>query len=157
GAGGGGPRRGVRRTLAALLVLFAAAGCRSQDHGALPLHEHARRSAPAKPHPQPAGPPAKVQVTVVDGDTGARVRGARVTVGRHTARTDRRGVARLPLARRGAYVTVASKPGYAAREVRLPFRTHPQSTLRLYQNDLQWTMYGADPGRTQAHDALAVR
>jgi len=94
---------------------------------------------------------------VLDGDTGARVRAARVTVGRRSARTNRQGVARVPLAQRGAYVTVAVKAGYGERAVRLPFRTHPKSTLRLYRNDLQWTMYGADAARTQAHGALSVR
>ena len=75
----------------------------------------------------PAAPPQAVQVTVVDGDTNARVRGARVTIGRRSARSDRHGVARIPLARHSALVTVARKSGYEGRAVRLAFRTRPNS------------------------------
>jgi outer membrane protein assembly factor BamB len=98
-----------------------------------------------------------VQVTVVDGDTNRRVRGARVTIGRRSARSDRHGVARIPLLRRAALVTTAVTPGYGRRAVRLPFRTHPKSTIHLYQRSLQWTMYGADAARTQAQAAIHVR
>ena len=98
-----------------------------------------------------------MQVTVVDGDTNARVRGARVTIGDRSARSDRHGVARVPLPHRSALVTQAAKPGYAARSVRLSFRTHPKSTIRIYRRSLQWTMYGANPARSQAQPQLAVR
>ena len=98
-----------------------------------------------------------VQVTVVDGDTNARVRGARVTIGRSVARTDRHGVARIPLTQHTALVTAAIKNGYDERAVRLSFRTHPKSTIRIYQRSLQWTMYGADARRTQAQPDLRVR
>jgi outer membrane protein assembly factor BamB len=98
-----------------------------------------------------------VQVTVVDGDTNARIRGARVTVGRRSARSDNRGVAHVPLRRRGALVTVAAKSGYDERAVRLSFRRRPKSTIRIYRRSLQWTMYGADAGRTQAQPDLRVR
>jgi outer membrane protein assembly factor BamB len=98
-----------------------------------------------------------VQVTVVDGDTNARVRGARVTIGRHSARTDRDGVARIPLLRHTALVTAAIKSGYDERAVRLSFGTRPKSTIRIYRRSLQWTMYGADARRTQAQPDLRVR
>jgi outer membrane protein assembly factor BamB len=100
---------------------------------------------------------ADVQVTVVDGDTNRRVRGARVTIGRHSARSDRRGVARIPLLRRAAFVTHAVKRGYARNSVRLSFQTHPKSTIRVYQRSLQWTIYGAGPARAQAQAAIHVR
>ena len=93
---------------------------------------------------------ARVQVTVVDGDTNRRVRGVRVTIGKRAARSDTRGVARVPLLRRGAYVTVAAKAGYSTRAVRLAFRTHPKSTIRIYKRSLQWTEY-------KAHPSLAIR
>ena len=98
-----------------------------------------------------------VQVTVVDGDTNARIRGARVTIGRRSARSNRHGVALVPLARRSSLVTLASKTGYGERAVRLPFRTHPQSTIRIYRRSLQWAMYGANPARSQAQPSLQVR
>jgi outer membrane protein assembly factor BamB len=98
-----------------------------------------------------------VQVTVVDGDTNARVRGARVSIGRRAARSDSHGVARIPLLRRAALVTQAVKPGYDKRAVRLSFRTRPKSTIRIYRRSLQWAMYGAVPSRTQAQAAIRVR
>jgi outer membrane protein assembly factor BamB len=114
-----------------------------------------RHRAPAPDVPAPYRP--NVVVTVVDGDTNARVRGARVNVGGRSARTDRRGIARVPLAHRRSLVTTAAKAGYTPRAVRLAFRSHPASTIRIFRPSLQWTMYGADPGRSQAQDALMVR
>jgi outer membrane protein assembly factor BamB len=96
-------------------------------------------------------------VTVVDGDTNRRVRGARVSIGSRSARSNRQGVARIPLLRRAALVTHAVKLGYSRRSVRLSFRTHPKSTIRVYRRALQWTMYGAGPARTQAQDSIHVR
>src|SRR5439155_780178 len=98
-----------------------------------------------------------VLVTVIDGDTNRRVRGARVRVGRHVVRTDHHGVARVPLGARRALVTVAAKPGYGERAVRLAFRTHPQSTIRIFRSAAQWTMYGAVPARTQTQSQIRVR
>jgi outer membrane protein assembly factor BamB len=99
----------------------------------------------------------RVAVTVLDGDTNRRVAGAVVAVGGHTARTNAHGIAYVPLARRAALVTSARKAAYATRAVRLSFRTHPQSTLRIYRPALQWTMYGAAPQRTQAPAAIRVK
>jgi outer membrane protein assembly factor BamB len=98
-----------------------------------------------------------VLVTVLDGDTGARVRGARVRIGSHGALTDRRGVAAVPIRRRAALPVTISRRGYATRTVRLWFRQHPRSTARIYQPRLQWPMYGADPARTQTQSAIKLR
>jgi outer membrane protein assembly factor BamB len=110
-------------------------------------------SAPQVRHERPAA----VQVTVVDGDTNQRVAGAVVRVGGRAVRTDRHGIALVPLAHHGSLVTSASKASYAVRAVRLAFHTHPQSTLRIYRRALQWSMYGASPQRTQAQEAIHVR
>jgi outer membrane protein assembly factor BamB len=96
-------------------------------------------------------------VTVIDGDTNVRIKGARVRIGRHSAHSNGRGVALVRLHQRAALVTVASKAGYGERAVRLPFKTHPKSTIRVYRASRQWTMYGADPRRTQAQPAIKVR
>ena len=110
------------------------------------------------PTPDRAAPRRrKVQVTVVDGDTNARVRGVRVSIGHRSAPSDRRGIAHVPLLRRAALVTTAAKHGYGKRSVRLSFRTHPKSTIRIYRRALQWTMYGASPARSQAQLRLRVR
>ena len=96
-------------------------------------------------------------MTVVDGDLGTLVAGALVQIGRLAARSDARGVASIPIGPRSALVTVASKPGYGARAVRLPFRTHPRSTMKIYRRALQWAMYGAVPERTQQQAAIRLR
>jgi outer membrane protein assembly factor BamB len=98
-----------------------------------------------------------VLVTVVDGNTQKRVRGAVVEVGGRRARTDKRGVARIPLRRHLAFVTAIRAPGYLSRSLRLPFRTHPQSTVLLYRPSLQWPMYGVDASRTQAQTQIHLR
>jgi outer membrane protein assembly factor BamB len=147
------------RRLALLLVTGALlTGCGSKQAAVTTV-----------PAPRPAPPPKAaapvrlhhridpVLVTVVDGDTNRRVRGARVRVGRHVVRTDHHGVARVPLGPRRALLTVAAKPGYGERAVRLAFRTHPQSTIRIFRSAAQWTMYGAVPGRTQTQSQIRVR
>jgi outer membrane protein assembly factor BamB len=142
---------------AALLV----AGCGSQTHRATPT-----TPAPPRPHTPPPARPGpdvrpprlrRVQVTVLDADTRRRVAGATVRIGRHAAISDRNGVAHVPLAHRAALVTVASAPGYDPHTVRLPFRTHPKSAIRIWKRALQWTMYGANASRTQAKAAIHVR
>ncbi len=153
-------------TRLALLLLVGAgllAGCGTQ-------REAVTTTSPAPPPkpklavPDVPAPPAprrprlhRVQVTVVDGDTNRRLPHARVTIGPRTAIADRHGVAHVPIARRAALVTVAAKRGYAPRSVRLAFRTHPKSTIRIYRSALQWAMYGVDPQRSGQQNALAVR
>ena len=144
-------------------LLLAGAGLLA---GCGAKHEAVTTTAAPTPKPpsrsvQPDfGVPARlhrVQVTVVDGDTHRRVAHARVRIGSRSAIANRYGVARIPLARRSPLVTVASKRGYATRAVRLPYRTHPKSTIRIYQHRLQWSMYGVSPQRSNAHAAIKLR
>jgi outer membrane protein assembly factor BamB len=135
-------------------------GCGSQRAATPPATPTATKPARSHRAPAPDAAPRRlsaVQVTVVDGDTNRRVRGARVTIGRRSARSDRNGVAHVKLRRRSSLLTTAEKPGYGERAVRLPFRTHPKSTVRIYRRSLQWTMFGADPQRTQSHERIEVR
>jgi outer membrane protein assembly factor BamB len=147
-------------------VVFLAAGailtgCGAAAHqGFAPLLRPAPRDTPLPPPPPPPKPRARLEavaVTVLDGDTNTRLAGALVSVGGRSARTNRHGVAVVHLAHRSALVTVARKHAYAARSVRLAFRTHPKSTIRIYQPSLQWGMYGAGPQRTQAQQTIHVR
>jgi outer membrane protein assembly factor BamB len=135
------------------VLAVLAAGCGST---AAVRHVPAPPSQHAKPKPA-LPPPSAVLVTVVDGNTGARVRGAVVHVGGHTARTNRQGVARVMLRQHIALVTDVRARGYLSKSVRLPFRTHPQSTVRIYQPSLQWPMYGVDASRTQAQTDIHLR
>lgn len=147
-------RRLVLLTIAALLVV----GCGSQDKRAASTTTiSARPKAKPRPAKEVERALAAVQVTVIDGDTNLRVTGARVQIGPHAARSNGRGVALLELGRRAPLVTVASKPGYGERAVRLSFDTHPKSTIRVYRASDQWTMYGAVPSRTQAQPSITVR
>jgi outer membrane protein assembly factor BamB len=100
---------------------------------------------------------SRVAVTVLDGDTNRRLADAVVSVGGRMARTDAHGIAYVPMPHRAALVTTARKSQYSTRAVRLSYRTHPQSTVRIYRPAVQWTMYGAAPQRTQAPPAIHVR
>jgi len=145
--------RRVRRFLLPAAALLAA-GCGAQHEAATivtppAVHKAARSATRARP--------VAVQVTVVDGDTNRRVKGAHVRIGERSASSDRRGVANVPLVHRAPLITSAAKPGYGRRAVRLSFRTHPKSTIRIYRTTAQWTMYGAVPGRTQSQPVIRVR
>jgi outer membrane protein assembly factor BamB len=98
-----------------------------------------------------------VVVTVVDGDTGRRVGGARVRVGPRLAVADRRGNARLVLRRLAALPAWISAPGYAGLALRLGFRRTRRAVVRLYRPSLQWPLYGATAARTQAHPEIRLR
>ncbi len=98
-----------------------------------------------------------VRVTVIDGDTRRRVRGALVTVGRRADYADARGVARIALGHRTSLNVRVSAPGFAARTVRMPFGRKSGVVMRVYRPAAQWTMYGANPERTQSHPAIRVR
>ena len=144
----------VGALLYAIALLLAGCGSR---HEAATTAGSALRTVSHKTHPPDLSPKPAVQVTVVDGDTNQRVRGVHVSIGGRSARSDRQGVARIRLAHRGALVTHALKPGYERRAVRLSFRARPRSTIRIYRRSLQWTMYGADQGRTEAQGSIRVR
>ena len=111
----------------------------------------------ARPKPEPRHRVTRVQVTVVDGDTNARVAGAVVTIAERSVRTNRFGVAFVPLVHHRALVTTVRKSAYGTSSVRLSFNTHPMSTMRIYRPSMQWSMYGASPQRTQAQPDLRVR
>lgn len=151
----------MRKAIVLLAGGVLLAGCGTVERAAPPPASPQVRVT-AKPKPAPVRRrvrhrPPGVLVTVVDGDTNARVPGAVVSIGRHEARTNRHGVALVRLPRRGALVTVARKAGYGTRAVRLAFRARPKSTMRIYRGALQWTMYGASPARTQTQALIRVR
>jgi outer membrane protein assembly factor BamB len=98
-----------------------------------------------------------VVVTVVDGDTGRRVRGALVRAGSLADRANRKGNAELLLRRRAALVVSVHALGYEDRALRLPFQRRRRLVVRVYQPALQWPMYGATPSRTQTHPSIGVR
>ena len=96
-------------------------------------------------------------ITVVNGDTHRRVRGARVTLWRRHDLTDRHGVAviRVPW-RRPLHVSVRAR-GYSGRSVYEEFQAYRKVTIRIYRPELQWPVYGASAKRTQAQTHIALR
>jgi outer membrane protein assembly factor BamB len=146
--------------LRGLLPIWAAAACLiAAGCGAQRSQAPAPAAAPAPPvEPVKAAPRrSRVVVTVVDGDTGRRVRGALVRAGRLADRTNRKGNAVFQLRRRAPLVVSVSARGYAERALRLPFQRRRRLVVRLYQPGLQWPMYGATAARTQSHPAIGVR
>jgi outer membrane protein assembly factor BamB len=133
-----------------LLLAFLAAGCGGAVHHVVaPKPAPARRLATLRP--------AKLVVTVVDGDRNTRVRGATVRLWHRAARTNGRGeaVIRVP-DRRSMYVTVGAR-GYGGRTVFEPFARFRLVTVHIYRPNLQWRMYGATPARSQAQVHIHLR
>jgi outer membrane protein assembly factor BamB len=99
----------------------------------------------------------KVRVTVIDGDTGRRLRGARVTVGRRSAVTDAHGIVLVPAQRNATLHTRVAVRGYAPASTTISFARFPSATVSVYRPSLQWTMYGANLERTQAQSRIHLR
>ncbi len=147
----------IRLIVAGVALLGLAAACAGET--ARP--DQAPVLAPADPPVAKAfrirSQASKVLVTIVDGDTHGRVQGARVVIGRRAGYADVTGLAAVKIKRRGALPVRVSKPGYAMRIVRMPFKQHREVTIRLYRDSLQWPMYGANSRRTQAHGDIKLR
>jgi len=146
----------IRLIAASVVLLGLAVACAGEHDAGSP---ESAATTPADPPVARAFPPqaARLLVTVVDGDTHSRVRGARVVIGRHGGYADASGLAAVKVKRRAAFPVRVSKPGYATRIVRMPFKQHREVTIRLYRDSLQWPMYGANERRTQAHGDIKLR
>ena len=148
----------VRLPAVVLAVLaLLAAGCSSSKQAG-PTTTEASPATLSPPKPPPPKPKrSKVHVIVYDGDTGAPVRNAAVHVGRFGGHTDYHGVAKIKIARHTRLEVAVAKSGYDAYSQRLQFRNRPKVGVRVYQSKLQWTRYGATPGRTQSQPLLKMR
>ena len=135
--------------VAALVALLAA--CGSSGHDAAPP------PPPQKPKPKPkprtSGP---LVVTILDGDRRVRVPRARVSLLGKIGRTDRHGVTTFDAPRRRLAVRVVAKDFTTVTE-RLNFGHRRKQTIRIYQPDLQWPLYGANRARTQAPTQIHLR
>lgn len=114
-------------------------------------------SAAAKPQPVTACKPVRVRVTVMDGDLHKPVAGATTRVGDRVVVTNERGEAWHRLRCRRSVPVRIRADRYLAKLARPPFRLRKKVVVRVYRRSLQWSMYGAGPGRTQAHKAITVR
>jgi outer membrane protein assembly factor BamB len=151
--------------LALVGLISGCAALRATESSAPAPATEERAGAPAKPAAKPAPKPLpavkrgplRVRVTVVDGDTLRRVRGATVAIAGKAKRTNREGQARIRLERRGPLLVRISGVGYLPKTLRYPFQRRRNMTIRVYRRALQWTMYGANPARTQAHGEIRLR
>ena len=145
-------------TVVALVALVSACASIPDD-----LFEDEAAAPPPtvaeKPIKRPAKKPqrTKVLVTVVDGDTHRRLQGARVVIGKRADYANTRGLAAVRIKHRTALEVRISKPGYATRTVRMPFKQRRQVTARLYREALQWTMFGANAQRTSTHAEISIK
>jgi outer membrane protein assembly factor BamB len=143
----------IARVLVVAALAALLAGCGSSRHAAPP--------PPPKPKPKPKPVPpvsrglAPLVVTILDGDRRVRVRGAHVTLWKKHGRTNRHGVTTIEGPRKRLVVRVVAK-GYTPVTVRLNFQRRRQ-TIRVYQPDLQWPVYGATTARTQAPTNIRLR
>ena len=139
------------------MLIALVAGC-----GGGAVH-HAAAPPPAEKHAQPARPPAstkrpaKLVVTVVDGDHGTRVRGARVRLWHRTASTDLHGVAEIRVPDRKSMNVTVGAAGFGTRVLFEPFAAHRLMTVRIYKTNLQWPMYGATFSRAQSQVHIHLR
>jgi outer membrane protein assembly factor BamB len=143
----------IARVLAVAALVVLLAGCGSGHHAASPpvKPKHKPKRAQAKPRL-----PGPLVVTILDGDRRVRVRGARVTLMGRRARTDRHGVTQFSVPRMRLEVRVVAK-GYTTVTRRLNFAYRRRQTIRIYQPDLQWPVYGATKARTQAPADIRLR
>ena len=141
-------RRGA--LLIALVALLA--GCGGARTAASPTTTAAKKPA-HRSCPVISG---RLVVTVLNGDTLQRVRGARVRMLDRRGRTNRHGVAAFTGPRRDLRVVVSARR-YTAVRVHRSFRRRWMQTIRIYQPRLQWPLYGATAQRTQAQTTIRVR
>ena len=111
--------------------------------------------APTTTTSEPPPPAPHVEVRVVDGDSGRPVRNAKVRSRAEEALGDEKGRVQL-IPRPHAKLRISAR-GYGARTVEVDFRRRPVNRVSLWRPATQWTMYGATPGRTQAHPAIRIR
>jgi outer membrane protein assembly factor BamB len=143
--------------LVALAALLAGCGTSQRRHAMTPPTEQAKpKPTPAHARRPASSRPAKLVVTVLDGDLRVRVRDARVRLWGKNARTNRHGVAEIE-APRGKLEVAVSARGYSPTRLRINFRHSLRRTVRIYQPDLQWPLYGATTARTQAPAQIRLR
>ena len=136
-------------------LVLAASACYGEGHDPVAA-DTARYATTESAAPAPHPPPPATAVHVVDGDTGKPVRKARVAARGSVVRATPRGTAALGIPRHRYEVRV-SAPGYAARAVKLDFRSRLSHRVELWRPSLQWPLYGANPARTQAQSGIRVR
>jgi outer membrane protein assembly factor BamB len=139
------------------MVAGLAAACGGKDQATAPAVGPAFSLHRTAPLPSLRARPAKLVVTIVDGDHGTRVRGALVKLWNRRALTDLHGVAEIRVPdRRNLNVTVRAS-GFSTRTLLEHFADSRKVTMRVFQPALQWPMYGATATRTQSQTHIRLR
>ena len=147
----------IARVLVVAVLVALLAGCGGSKQVAPPTTTTTAKPKP-KPKPKPQGDHklAPLVVTILDGDRRTRVRGARVTLWGKSGRTNRHGVTTI-VAPRGRHEVSVSARGYGPASALVDFQHSRWQTVDVYQPDLQWPLYGATEGRTQAPTEIRLR
>ena len=140
-----------RQALLGIACTALLAGCAGAQHATPPPRHHHHKPKQRKPTK-----PANLEITIENGDGLARVPGARVALLGQRRRADRHGFVLIRGPRRKLVVRVSAR-GYTPVRVRADFRRHRKQTILVYQPKLQWPLYGATPGRTQAPPSIKLR
>ena len=101
--------------------------------------------------------PARLVVTVVDGDHSTRVGGALVRLWGRSGRTNRKGVAEIRVPGRRDLTMTVGAAGFSSRTVFEQFSAFREVTIRIYRPDLQWPLYGATQARSQSQVHIRLR
>jgi outer membrane protein assembly factor BamB len=144
----------ISRVLLVAALVALLAGCAKSGHQAAPPKPKQKPKPRHERHPK--GPHGMLRVTILDGDRRVRVRGARVRLDGKSERTNRHGNTDFKAPRRRFDVSVSAR-GYSSATFRVNFRHRKWQTLRIYQPELQWPVYGATKARTQAPTDIRLR
>jgi outer membrane protein assembly factor BamB len=132
--------------------VVALAGCGGQSHPTTTSTSGRGSTSPGQAAAPPSGSPT-VTVHVIDGDTGAPLHDAVVSV----RGLQRRGPLRFAWPRGRRALVSAAAPHYTTvRTLADPGRARTL-TLRLFQPGGQWLMYGVNQSRTQDQSAITLR
>jgi outer membrane protein assembly factor BamB len=143
--------------LAAAVALLTGCGSSGHRHVSPPPAKHPNQKQQKPKHRHKGSTrPAKLIVTILDGDRNVRVRDAHVRLWGKSKRTNRHGVTKIWAPRRRLAVSVSAH-GYSTARVRVNFRPNRYRTVRVYQPGLQWPIYGATAARTQAPAQIRLR
>ena len=110
-----------------------------------------------RPHRAPTHKPARLVVTVIDGDQWLRVPGALVRLWGRSARTDRHGVAEIRVPWRRSLPVTVRAAGFTTRTVYEQFARFRLVTVRIYRPELQWPLYGATGTRAQTQTHIRLK
>jgi outer membrane protein assembly factor BamB len=108
--------------------------------------------------PQDTRPIKQVTVVVLDRMSSAPVSGAIVSLGQHSATTDKAGIATFPRLPHSRYIAEVEAKGYETHRQRVRLRpSHRFAVVRVWRPDWSWPVYGGDAARTQSPSGINLK